>query len=100
MATSRTITFDVTVYKGPFNTVNIIPDLYLGRTSGAALADAGRARGYVIDNSLVDICYLQRPGHQELEDEGGGRRGFIDTILTLRVKNPLGLGKFNATSLS
>lgn len=100
MATSRTITFDVTIYKGPFNTINIIPDLYLGRTSGAALADAGRARGYVIDRSLVDICFLQRPGQQELEDQGGGRRGYIDTILTMRAKNPLGLGKFNATSLS
>ncbi len=29
---------------------------------------------------------------------GGGRRGFILAALTLMVKNPLGLGKFAATS--
>jgi hypothetical protein len=33
-----------------------------------------------------------------LEDQGGGRRGFVSTALLLVCKNPKGLGKFAATS--
>jgi DNA helicase HerA-like ATPase len=33
-----------------------------------------------------------------LEDQGGGRRGFVSATLLLLVKNPKGLGQFNASS--
>jgi hypothetical protein len=34
----------------------------------------------------------------EFPPRGGGRSGVIEAIGTVVVKNPLGLGKFNATS--
>ena len=34
----------------------------------------------------------------ELEDQGGGRRGFVSTALLLVCKNPKGLGKFAGSS--
>jgi hypothetical protein len=36
--------------------------------------------------------------NMELPDQGAGRRGLIKSVVTLMVKNPKGLGKFNATS--
>jgi hypothetical protein len=33
----------------------------------------------------------------ELENQGGGRRGLVQSALLLLVKNPRGLGKFAAT---
>jgi hypothetical protein len=99
-AGSKKITFDVSIYDGPFNVIAIVPSLFNGRTSGGALTDTVRCRGYLLDPSLLSIGYMKQPGAQELENQGGGPRGYVDAILTLCVKNPLGLGKFNATALS
>jgi hypothetical protein len=34
----------------------------------------------------------------ELENQGGGRRGLVQSALLLLVKNPRGLGKFAGSS--
>lgn len=102
LATSKTITYDVTLYDGPFAMVAIVPTLFNGRVSstGGALTDVVRGRGYVANLSLLSLNYMKQPGAQELENEGGGPRGFVDAILTLCVHNPKGLGKFAPTALS
>jgi len=56
------------------------------------------ARGYVIDPALVGIGTMLGVDSMELENQGGGRRGLVQTALLLMVKNPRGLGKFNASS--
>lgn len=99
MAKEKTITFDVNVYDGPHGIFTVVGSVWLARTSGAALADVGRGRGYLINPGLLSIDYMKRPGSQELDNEGGGRRGYVDTILTLTCKNPKGLGKFNPSSI-
>lgn len=98
-AESKKITLNVTTYEGDFGTVDLIPDLFLGY--GASSTQTIRdCRGYYIDSDLVGINWLEAPYHTQLEDKGGGERGFYKAIFTLTVKNPLGLGKFNATSLT
>lgn len=96
-ATSKKITLNVTMYEGDFGTIALIPDLFLGY--GASTTQAIRdARAYYIDPDLVTIPFIKAPYGQELEDAGGGPRGFFKAIYTVRVKNPLGLGKWAATS--
>lgn len=89
------ITKNVLVYESDFGSVDIIPDLFLARDGSAAVQGM---RGYVIDPSLVEVAFADGPAHYDLADEGGGPRGFYKSWFTLRVKNPLGLGKFNATA--
>ena len=103
------ITLHVDFYNGDFHTVTIVPDLFNGLLSQSQGASGtvgttfphtaqSRARGYVIDPDLVGVGYMIGLANQELPDQGAGRRGLIKTVLTLMVKNPKGLGKFNATS--
>ena len=44
------------------------------------------------------MAFADGPSHYDQEDQGGGPRGFYNAWYTLRVKNPLGLGKFAATA--
>lgn len=92
--TSREIVLNVKRYEGDFGVVDIIPSMYLARTDGAAIADAGRQRGYLLDPSLVGIAELSPIKEYAIDDEGAGKRGYYEAMLTLVVKNPLGLGKF------
>jgi hypothetical protein len=96
-ASSKKITLNVSMYEGDFGTIALIPDLFLGY--GASTTQTIRdARAYYIDPELVSIPMFEAPYHTELEDAGGGPRGFFKAIYSVRVKNPIGLGKFAATS--
>ncbi len=100
-ATEKKVTLNVTVYEGDFHTVTIVPDLFNGILDGAAVTattSQQKARGYVIDPNLVGIGYMLGVSDTELENQGGGRRGFVDAALLLQVKNPRGLGKFAASA--
>ena len=89
------ITKNVLRYEGDFGTLDIVTDLFLAKDGSAA---SQGMRGYVINPDLVEIAFADGPSHYDLEDEGGGPRGFYKAWYTLRVKNPLGLGKFAATA--
>jgi len=89
------ITRNVLRYEGDFGTLDVITDLFLAKDGSAA---SQGMRGYVINPDLVEIAFADGPSHYDLEDEGGGPRGFYKAWYTLRVKNPLGLGKFAATA--
>jgi hypothetical protein len=100
-ADERKITLDVSVYSGSFHTVVIIPDLFNGLADGAAVTTTTNqqlARGYVINPELVGVGYMIGMQSRELENQGGGRRGFVHAVLTLVCKNPRGLGKFAGSS--
>lgn len=95
------VDLNVTIYDGDFHTVAIVPDLFNGLVDGAsvtATTNQQKARGYVIDPMLVGVGYMVGVESEELEDQGGGRRGFVSATLLLMCKNPKGLGKFNASS--
>lgn len=100
-ATQHRVDLNVTIYDGDFHTVAIVPDLFNGLLDGAAVTSTTnqqKARGYVIDPMLVGIGYMIGVESEELEDQGGGRRGFVSATLLLMVKNPKGLGKFAGSS--
>lgn len=100
-ATEHQIDLNVTLYEGDFHTVTVVPDLFNGVLDGAApstTTNQQKARGYVIDPDLVGIGYMFGMESNELPDFGGGRNGYIRSCVTLMVKNPLGLGKFAASS--
>lgn len=100
-ATQHQVDLDVSIYKGSFHTVTIVPDLFNGLVNGSSVTTTTNqqlARGYVIDPSLVGISTMLGVSSMELENQGGGRRGLVQTALLLVVKNPRGLGKFNAAS--
>lgn len=89
------ITRNVLRYEGDFGTLDVITDLFLAKDGTAA---SQGMRGYVINPDLVELAFADGPSHFDLKDEGGGPRGFYKAWYTLRVKNPLGLGKFAATA--
>lgn len=100
-ASSNRIDLEVSIYKGSFHTVTMIPDMFNGLLDGSAVTTTTNqqmARGYVIDPSLVGIGTMLGVDSMELENQGGGRRGLVQTALLLMVKNPRGLGKFAASS--
>jgi hypothetical protein len=100
-ATKHQIDLNVEIYKGSFHTVAVIPDLFNGLLDGAQPSTPTNqqlARGYVVDPALVGIGYMIGMQSQELENQGGGRRGFVAATLALVCKNPRGLGKFAASS--
>ena len=98
-ATDHSIDLNVEMYRGDYHDVSIIPTLFNGVVSGdTTITNQRKARGYVIDPELVSLGYMKGLGSQELENQGGGRRGYVDAIISVVVKNPLGLGKFAATS--
>jgi hypothetical protein len=95
-ANSDRLVSNISFYEGDFNTTEIVSSLFLAAN---ASTDAEKyARGYVISPDHIGLRYGRRPRFQELEDQGGGPRGLVDTIVSLAVMSPKAMGKFNATA--
>jgi uncharacterized protein YoaH (UPF0181 family) len=97
-ASENAIDLNVEMYRGDYHDVQVIPTLFNGRVDGGGITAQVRARGYVIDPELVGWGYMKGIEQVEFPPRGGGRSGVIEAIGTVVVKNPLGLGKFAATS--
>jgi hypothetical protein len=100
-ATEKRITLAVSFYDGDFHTVAIVPDLFNGVLDGAdpsVTTSQQKARGYFIPSGVAWLSYMIGLESSELEDQGGGRRGFVEAALTLGIKSPRAIGKFAATS--
>jgi hypothetical protein len=90
----KTLSLSIVELVTDFGTVLVIPNQLLMRTSGAALADAGRNAGALIptDNN-VSLKVLSPIEVEDLPDIGGGGDRFMArTYLTLCVLNPRALG--------
>lgn len=86
-ADSKKFTLSVTLYDGDFGIVNILPaSLFLDRTSGSAAIPADRA--LIVDPGSYSLALLKAESKSELEDQGGGRRGYCDIIYSLCVEAP------------
>ena len=92
---SKKIVNTIDIYESDFGTVSLHVSTYLANGAAAAVS---AARGYVLDMDLVSIGFNRKPRMEELEDRGGGRRGFCDAIFGVAVSNPSVLGKFAATT--
>lgn len=84
-AKTKEFTYAVNIYDSDFGYVTIIngnPDCMPAAT-----------RGYLLNPNYVELKTLRATQNRELENQGGGRRGIIDTILTLAVSDPRAHGK-------
>ena len=92
-ADSKKITLTVNVYEGDFGLCNIIPSLFVNRTSGSATVDGDA--GLLIDPEYVAMHTLKAESSTSLEDQGGGARGYVDVIAALSCLSPKAHGYFN-----
>ena len=86
-ADSKKITLTVNMYEGDFGNVAIVPSAFVSRTAGApgtVVADAG----LLVDPEYVGVFTLKAESRTELEDQGGGKRGFVDVICGLACYSP------------
>jgi len=92
-ADSKKITLSVNIYEGDFGNVAIVPSLFINRTSGSDTVDADA--GLLIDPEYVSMMSLKAESVTELENQGGGRRGFVDVVAGLACLSPIAHGYFN-----
>ena len=92
-AESKKITLTVNLYSGDFGDVAVVPSVFLNRTSGSSTIDGDA--GLLIDPEYVAIHTLKAESNSELENQGGGRRGFCDVIAGLACHMPKAHGFFN-----
>lgn len=92
-ADSKKITLSVNIYEGDFGNVSIVPSLFINRTSGSDTVDADA--GLLIDPEYVSMMSLKAESVTELENQGGGRRGFVDVVAGLACLSPVAHGYFN-----
>ena len=86
------IRLSVIEFVSDYGLVKVIPDLFLGRASGApgtAVPDAS----YLIPNDdTVSLKFLENIVTENLPDLAAGPRAFVEAMLTLCVTNPRALG--------
>lgn len=95
-ANERKLTNTIDVLEGDFGTIELIPSHWLANDT--ATVAVRRARGYLLDMELVSLAYHTPLVSRPLDDNGGGPRHLLYSIAAVCVTNPLGLGKFAATS--
>jgi len=92
-ASGKKLTFTCTLYEGDFGIVKMLPaSLFVDRTSGSAALETASA--LLLDSAGYSIGTLKNEARNELEDQGGGRRGFCEMICTLMVDSPKSHGFF------
>ena len=86
-------------YVSDFGSIDILPDLFLGRVNGSATspdtdeATVNTDRAYLIpDDDTVSLKFLEGISVVDLPDNGAGKRAFTEAMVTLRVGNPRALG--------
>ena len=90
-ATSKAINMEVKVFNTSFGTVNVVPSTFLNVTASPYAYDDDA--GLILDMGLLELQFMDPVHSVELEDQGGGRRGYTKAIYSLCVKNPRGFGK-------
>ena len=81
-ADSKKVTLSVNVYDGDFGYVNVIPSTWVGRsatTPGTAVPESA----LLVDPEYVAIHTLSAESRSELENQGGGQRGYCEMIAAL-----------------
>ena len=93
-ADAKKITLSVNIYEGDFGNVAIVPSTFVSRTAGApgtVVADAG----LLVDPEYVGVFTLKAESRTELEDQGGGKRGYVDVVCGLACYSPKAHGVFS-----
>jgi len=80
----KKIVSSITMYEGDFNSVRLHTSLLLPDNDYA----------YVIPFDFFGVAWGRQPRVKQLEDQGGGPRGYVDAIIGLVIKNPTVFGVF------
>ena len=76
-----------------YGTVQVVPSLFLNRTSGQGITTASRNAGALIPaDDTVSLKVLSGIGVQDLPESGGGARFLTRALLTLCVTNSRAVG--------
>ena len=81
------VEYNVEMFNGPFGVVKILT------ANPKCMPGSNNDRGYLLDPSLLGWAEALPTGSTMLEDQGGGPRGYIDSMGTLICRGPKGLGK-------
>ena len=95
-AAERKLVSTIDILEGDFGTIEVLPTAWNARDTETTAVR--RARGYLIDPELIELAWHTLPRRKPLPDQGGGPRELVYAVAALCVSNPLGLGKFSATS--
>jgi hypothetical protein len=90
-ASTKAINMEVKVFNTSFGTVNIVPSTFLNVTASPYAYDDNA--GLLLDMDLLELQFMDPIHTVELDDQGGGRRGYTKAIYSLCMKNPRGFGK-------
>lgn len=98
---NASVTRMVDFIKSSFGEVRVHLNTYLLYTmsTGAASSYSPKS-GVFLDLSKWELRTLQKPTLFDLEDQGGGPRGFMQTIVALACKNPLAQFVVNTATAS
>ena len=96
-AASKTITRAIDVIETDVGTAKLRLSGFIN-SSGDPTSAASKRLAYFVPDDQCEARFLKAPGVQELPNLGGGRRGMVEAIGCLTVKNPLCLGKIAAAA--
>lgn len=94
---SKKVTNSTTIFEGDFGSIEVVPDNFIGFSSGGTTPDT--SRGYLLDMDKLDLRSHKAPTVERFPDQGGGPRFMVEARCALQVRNPIGLAQFN-TALS
>jgi len=95
--TSDVYKSSIDVFEGDFGTLRLHPSTFInGNIAGTY--DSQAYKGYVLPMEMCEVRYAKLPEVKELPDSGGGPIRLVQAIAGLVVKNPSGMGMFNAAA--
>lgn len=96
---SKEVIRAVSIIKSSFGVVKLVPTTMnlADATTGAASSGSPRS-GVLIDPNLWCIRQARAPRTVDQTDQGGGPRGFCDSIIALECKNPMGQVRIECSS--
>jgi hypothetical protein len=86
-AVKKTINLEVKIFNSSFGRVNVMPSVFLDHNGTTFNTEVG----LLLDLDLLELQYMEPLTVHNMDDEGGGPRGFAKTIYSLCCKNPKGL---------
>ena len=90
-AESKALIKVIDILKFSEATVRLHPSAYIGKTSSTGADSEYTPRsGLFLDMAMWSLAWTRKPRLIDLEDKGGGPRGFADAIVGLKCFNPLG----------
>jgi len=94
-AATKTINLEVKVFNSSFGRLNVLPSVFLNWNADSNDSFDDDA-GLILDQKLLELQYMSPLTVHNMDDEGGGKRGYAKTIYSLMCKNPKGLARMLA----